>query len=83
VACWSRSATLGRDPCHQARESHFIPNGIRIVPSVFPSFGARSWISKIRCLVWLLPLGLQQHALLLPFEEPAVDNPVAVGLVDR
>jgi hypothetical protein len=38
-----------------APESSFNPDGIRIAPPVFPSFGVRSWISKIRRLVWVSP----------------------------
>jgi hypothetical protein len=30
----------------------------------------------------VIALGLQQQALLLPFQQPSVDGPVAIGLVN-
>jgi hypothetical protein len=41
--------------CSRAPEASFNPNGTRIVPSILPSRGVKSSISKIRCLVSLLP----------------------------
>jgi hypothetical protein len=49
---WPRSVSSSE---RVAPESSFNPNSIRIVHSVFPSFGARSWISKIRSLSGCYP----------------------------